>query len=181
MPLSRYLMSRAEYDAHCRERFEEAYPNDPEAVARAMQRRYPATTEQAVEELKRRGLRIDPEQLNRRAACGARQVGRSYVWYPNEIDEVAEDLDQANKLTYDAHWRREQGLSYAEHAAIRKQVQAKRLAVMQRVADVAGGTIPDVADACNRLMPDPLEWDDAAIAKAVALTREYIPTLGVTR
>ena len=174
-------MSRAEYDADCRERFEEAYPNDPEAVARAMQRRYPATTEQAVEELKRRGLRIDVEQLARRAACSARQIGRSYVWYPNEIDEVAEDLDHANRLTYDAHWRREQGISYAEHAAVRRQICAKRLANMQRVADAAGGTIPDVADACNRAMPDALEWDETAVTKAVALTREYIASQGVAR
>ncbi len=181
MPLSNYLMTREQYDADSRERLEEAHPNDPAAVARVMARRYPKSTEQAAEELKRRGLRIDVDQLARRVTPEFRQIGRNFVWFADDIDAVAEDLDQANRLTYDAHYRREQGLSYAEHAAIRKQVQAKRLAVMQRVADAAGGTIPDVADACNRVMPDPLEWDDAAIAKAVTLTREYIPTLGVTR
>lgn len=181
MPLSKYLMTREQFDADCRERFEETYPDNPKLVARCMQRRYPATSEQAVDELRRRGLRIDLDQVNRRAACGARQVGRSYVWYPDEIDALVEELDQSNRLTYDAHYRREQGLSFAEHSAIQKQVRTNRLAVMQRVADAAGGTIPDVADACNRVMPDPLEWDDAAIAKAVTLTREYIPTLGVTR
>jgi hypothetical protein len=41
--------------------------------------------------------------------------------------------------------------------------------------------IPDVADACNRAMPDALEWDEAAVAKAVALTREYIASQGVAR
>lgn len=181
MPLSKYLMTREQYDADCRERLEEAHANDPAAVARVMARRYPKSTEQAAEELKRRGLRIDVDQLARRVTPEFRQIGRNFVWFADDIDAVAEDLDQANRLTYDAHYRREQGLSYAEHAAIRKQVQAKRLAVMQRVADAAGGTIPDVADACNRVMPDALEWDDAAIARAVTLTREYIPTLGVTR
>lgn len=181
MPLSKYLMTREQYDADCRERLEEAHPNDPAAVARVMARRYPKSTEQAAEELKRRGLRIDVDQLARRVTPEFRQIGRNFVWFADDIDAVAEDLDQANRLTYDAHYRREQCLSYAEHAAIRKQVLAKRLAVMQRVAEAAGGTIPDVADACNRVMPDPLEWDEAAIAKAVMLTREYIPTLGVTR
>ena len=181
MPLSKYLMTREQYDAHCREQLEESHPNDPAAVARIMARRYPKSTEQAAEELKRRGLRIDVDQLARRVTPEFRQIGRNFVWFADDIDAVAEDLDQANRLTYDAHYRREQGLSYAEHAAIQKQVQAKRLAVMQRVADAAGGTIPDVADACNRVMPDPLEWDEAAIAKAVTLTREYISTLGVTR
>ncbi len=181
MPLSKYLSSREQYDAHCREQFEEASPHDPAAVDRAMARRYPKSTEQAAEELKRRGLRIDVEQLARRVTPEFRQVGRSVLWYADDIDAVAEDLDQANRLTYDAHYRREQGLSYAEHVAIQKQVRTKRLAVMQRVADAAGGTIPDVADACNRVMPDPLEWDDAAIAKAVTLTREYIVSPGVAR
>ena len=181
MPLSKYLMTREQYDAHCREQLEESHPNDPAAVARIMARRYPKSTEQAAEELKRRGLRIDVDQLARRVTPEFRQIGRNFVWFADDIDAVAEDLDQANRLTYDAHYRREQGLSYAEHAAIQKQVQAKRLAVMQRVADAAGGTIPDVADACNRVMPDPLEWDEPAISKAVTLTREYIATLGVTR
>lgn len=181
MPLSKYLMTREQYDAHCREQLEEAHPNDPATVDRIMTRRYPKSTEQAADELKRRGLRIDVEQLARRVTPEFRQVGRSVLWYADDIDAVAEDLDQAHRLTYDAYYRREQGLSYAEHAAIQKQVRAKRLAVMQRVADAAGGTIPDVADACTRVMPDPLEWDEAAIAKAVALTREYIATLGVTR
>jgi hypothetical protein len=181
MPLSKYLMTREQFDADCRERFEQTYPDNPKLVSRCMQRRYPASSEQAVDELRRRGLRIDLDQINRRAACGARQVGRSYVWYADEIDQLADELDQSNRLTYDSHYRREQGLSYAEHAAIQKQVQAKRLAVMQRVADAAGGTIPDVADACNRVMPDPLEWDEATITKAITLTREYIPTLGVAR
>lgn len=181
MPLSKYLMTREQYDADCRERLEEAHPNDPAAVARVMARRYPKSTEQAAEELKRRGLRIDVDQLARRVTPEFRQIGRNFVWFADDIDAVAEDLDEANRLTYDAHYRREQGLSYAEHAAIQKQVRTKRLGVMQRVAEMAGGTIPDVADACNRVMPDPLEWDDAAIAKAVTLTREYIPTLGVTR
>ena len=181
MPLSKYLMTREQYEADCRERFEEIYPDNPKLVSRCMQRRYPATSEQAVDELRRRGLRIELDQINRRAACGTRQVGRSYVWYAEEIDQLAEELDQSNRLTYDAHYRREQGLSYAEHAAIQKQVRTKRLAVMQRVADVAGGTIPDVADACNRVMPDPLEWDEATSAQAAALTREYIASLGVAR
>lgn len=181
MPFSKYLMTREQYDAHCREQLEEAHPNEPAAVARVMARRYPKSTEQAAEELKRRGLRIDVDQLARRVTPEFRQIGRNFVWFADDIDAVAEDLDQANRLTYDAHYRREQGLSYAEHAAIQKQVQAKRLAIMQRVADAAGGTIPDVADACNRVMLDPLEWDEAAIAKAVTLTREYIPTLGVAR
>ena len=52
---------------------------------------------------------------------------------------------------------------------------------VQHVADAAGGTIPDVADACNRAMPDALEWNEAAVAKAVALTREYITSQGVAR
>jgi hypothetical protein len=181
MPLSKYLMTREQYDAHCREQLEESHPNDPAAVARIMARRYPKSTEQAAEELKRRGLRIDVDQLARRVTPEFRQIGRNFVWFADDIDAVAEDLDQANRLTYDAHYRREQGLSYAEHSAIQKQVQAKRLAVMQRVADAAGGTIPDVADACNRVMPDPLEWDEAAITRAISLTREYIPTLGVVR
>lgn len=181
MPLSKYLMTREQYDAHCREQLEEAHPDDPTTVARIMARRYPKSTEQAAEELKRRGLRIDVEQLARRVTPEFRQVGRSVLWFADDIDLVAEDLDQANRLTYDAHCRREQGLSYAEYATIQKQVRAKRLAIMQRVADEANGTIPDVADACNRVMPDPLEWDEAAITNAVALTREYIASLGVAR
>lgn len=179
MPLSKYLMTREQFDADYRERLEETYPDNPKLVARCMQRRYPATSEQVVDELRRRGLRIDLDQVNRRAACGARQVGRSYVWYPDDIDAVAEDLDRSNRLTYDAHYRREQGLSFAEHAAIQKQVRTKRLAVMQRVADAAGGAIPDVADACNRVMPDALEWDDWAIAQATELTRKYRGSKGV--
>jgi hypothetical protein len=181
MPLSKYLMTREQYDAHCREQLEEAHSNDPAAVARIMARRYPKSTEQAAEELKRRGLRIDVDQLARQVTPEFRQIGRNFVWFADDIDDVAEALDQAHRLTYEAHYRKEEGLSYAEHAAIRRQVNAKRLAVTQRVADAAGGTIPDVADACNRVMPDPLEWDEAAITKAVTLTREYIPTLGVAR
>ncbi|NUQ53075.1 MAG: hypothetical protein HUU19_10315 [Phycisphaerales bacterium] len=181
MPLSKYLMTREQYDADCRDRLEEAHPSDPAAVARVMARRYPKSTEQAAEELKRRGLRIDADQLSRRVTQEFRQIGRNFVWFADDIDAVAEDLDQANRLTYDAHYRREQGLSFAEHAAVQKQVRTKRLAIMQQVADAAGGTIPDVADACNRVMPDPLEWDEAAIAKAVSLTREYIASQGVAR
>lgn len=181
MPLSKFLMSREQYDASCREQFEEASPNEPAAVDRAMARRYPKSTEMAAEELKRRGLRIDVDQLSRRATPGCRQVGRSILWFADDIDTVAEELEATNRLTYDAHYRREQGLSYAEHATIQKQVRSKRLATMQRVADAAGGTIPDVADACNRRMPDALEWDEAAFAKAVALTREYIASQGVAK
>jgi hypothetical protein len=181
MPLSKYLSSREQYNAHCREQFEEASPNDPAAVERAMARRYPKSTEQAADELKRRGLRIDVDQLSRRVPPGCRQVGRSFLWFADDIDAVAEDLDQANRLTYDAHYRREQGLSYTEHTAIQKQVRAKRLAVMQRVADAAGGTIPDVADACNRAMPDALEWDEWAVAQATELTRKYRESQGVAQ
>ncbi|MFO0859085.1 MAG: hypothetical protein U0570_00920 [Phycisphaerales bacterium] len=181
MPLSKYLMSREEYDAYCRERFDEVDTNDPATVARLMARRYPKSTEMAAEELGRRGLRIDVEQLARRVTPEFRQVGRSVLWYADDIDDVAEALDQTGRLTYEAHYRKEEGLSYAEHAAIRRQVNAKRLAVMQRVADAAGGTIPDVADACNREMPDALEWDKWAEEQAVELTRKFIAAQGVAR
>ncbi|MGD9791807.1 MAG: hypothetical protein AB7K52_15980 [Phycisphaerales bacterium] len=181
MPLSKHLMTREQYDAHCREQLEEAHPNDPATVDRIMARRYPKSTEMTVEELKRRGLRIDVEQLARRVTPDFRQVGRSVLWFADDIDAVAEELDEANRLTYDALYRREQGLTFAEHAAIQKQVRAKRLAVMQRVADAAGGTIPDVADACNRALADPLEWDKWAEEQAVELTRKFLAAQGVPR
>jgi hypothetical protein len=181
MPLSKYLMTREQYDADCRERLEEAYPSEPATVDRAMARRYPKSTEMAADELKRRGLRIDADQLSRRVTPEFRQIGRNFVWFADDIDDVASELDQANRLTYEAYYRREQGLSCAEHAVIQREVRAKRLAVMQRVADAAGGTIPDVADACNRAMPDALEWDEAAVANAVTLTREYMASQGVAR
>lgn len=181
MPLSKYLMTREQYDAHCREQLEEAHPNDPAAVARIMARRYPKSTEQAAEELKRRGLRIDVEQLARQVTAEFRQIGRNFVWFADDIDDVAEALDQAHRLTYEAHYRKEEGLSYAEHAAIRRQVNAKRLANMQRVADAVGGTIPDVNDSVSNVMPDPVGWTEEQFHEAIERTKAFLAGKAVPR
>lgn len=88
MPLSKYLMTREQYDADCRERLEEAHPNDPAAVTRVMARRYPKSTEQAAEELKHRGLRIDVDQLSRRVMPEFRQVECNFVLFAGSTPVV---------------------------------------------------------------------------------------------
>ncbi|MFO0826558.1 MAG: hypothetical protein U0572_00265 [Phycisphaerales bacterium] len=82
MPVANYLMDREQYEARCRAQFERQWPDDPDRVERCMERRYPASLIEAVDELRQRGLESDTERLAefaQSAGLELRVVGRNYL------------------------------------------------------------------------------------------------------
>lgn len=93
-------------------------------------------------------------------------VGRNYLLYPSDIDLLAEILDDRNRLTTGALWRKQFGVSCAQQFAIETEVATRREAKLQAVADAAGVSLQDAFDHCMKVMRDPLEWTEADIAAA---------------
>lgn len=176
MTLPSFIMTREQYEARCRERFEEVWPSESEHVRRAMGRMYPSSLAAAAKELHERGLRTDEEHLARLArslGLDLRVIGRNLVLYPDDIDALAETLEGMNRLTRDALWRRSEGMTCAEQLAIQRELKQRRLSNMQRAADAVGATIPDVNDllGAGRLR-DPIEWTDDDVQRAIGLLGE---------
>jgi hypothetical protein len=169
MSLPNYIVSREQHEARSRSQFERLWPDDHDRVDRLMERRYPASLADAVDELRSRGLETDPEHLittANLAGIDLRVVGRNYLLYPSEIDLLAEILDDRNRLTTAALWRKQCGVSCAHQWAIEVEIAARREAKFQAVADAAGVSLQDAFDRCVKVMRDPLEWTDADIAAA---------------
>lgn len=174
MALATYLMSRGQYEARCRERLESLNPDDPERVARALLHRYPATSEQAAAELQTRGLDAAAEalpSLARNIGLEPRVIGRSHVWYPDDVDVLAEVLDGANRLTHPAMWRRARGVSVAQEIAIEREVNARRQARLDAVGKTVGCEGGDVWEIVGDVLSDPLDWSDEDAERAVELMR----------
>jgi hypothetical protein len=174
MALATYLMSREQYEDRCRERLEISFPDDPDRVTRALLHRYPATSEQAAEELRTRGLDATAEALPplaRNVGLEPRVIGRSHVWYSDDIEVLAEALAEANRLTHPAIWRRARGVSMAQEMAIEREVMARRQARLDAVAKVVGCHSAEVWEAVGHVLPDPLDWRDEDSERAVELMR----------
>lgn len=176
MALPSFIMTREQYEARCRARLEEAFGDDADRIERVLARRYPATIEQAVEELHTRGLSTTPEQfpeLARNVGIEPRVIGRNRVWYPDEIDAFAEALASLDRLSHEAVWRRARGLSVAEQTFLEREANGRRLANLKRVADAVGVEIPDVNDLVSEKgLRDPIEWDEYDIHQVIALFAE---------
>ena len=56
MPVANSLMNRGRHEARCRAQFERQWPDHRERVGRCMERRYPASLMEAVDELRALGL-----------------------------------------------------------------------------------------------------------------------------
>lgn len=174
MGLSPYIMSREQYEDRCRDRLESLSPDNPERVTRSLRHRYPATSEQAAEELRTRGLDATAEALPalaRNLGLELRVVGRNHVWYPDDIDSLAEALDGANRLTHPAIWRRARGVSVAQEIAIEREVNARRQARLDAVGKTVGCDGGDVWEIVGGILPDPLDWSDEDAERAVELMR----------
>ena len=172
MPIPNYIVSREQHEARCRAHFERQWHDDPERVERCMERRYPASLADSVDELKARGIETDPEHLvhaAQSAGLDLRVVGRNYLLYPTEIDLLAEALAGHGRMTPDAAWRKACGVSVAQHAAIEAEIAARREAKVRAVADAAGVSLQDAFDGTAKCMRDPLEWTQVDIAEAVRL------------
>ncbi|MCP3981831.1 MAG: hypothetical protein GY716_21215 [bacterium] len=177
MGLSPYIMSREQYEDRCRERLESSLADDPDRVTRALLHRYPATSEQAAGELRTRGSEVSAEALPpfaRNLGLDPRVIGRSHVWYSDDIDLLAEALDGANRLTHPATWRRARGVSVAQELAIEREVEVRRQIYLDTVADVVGCESADVLEAVTGILPDPLEWNEEYTDRAVNLTRDFL-------
>lgn len=172
MPVPNHIVSREQHEARCRAHFERQWPDNPDRVDRCMERRYPASLADAVDELRTRGLETDPEHLVHTAQAAGldlRVVGRNYLLYPSEIDLLAVILEEHGRMTPDASWRKACGVSFAQHAAIEAEIAARREAKIQTVADAAGVSPQDAFDRTVKVMRDPLEWTEADIAEAIRL------------
>lgn len=176
MTLPSFIMTREQYEAHCRARLEAAFGADSERIERVLARRYPATTPAVIEELHARGLETTPEHLTelaRTIGVEARIIGRSRTWYADDVDRFAEALASLGRLSYEASWRRARGMTVAQQMAIEREVNGRRLANLKRVADAADVEVPDVNDlASEKGLRDPIEWTEDDIEHAIALFAE---------
>lgn len=167
MSLPDYIVSREQHEARSRTQFERLWPDEPGRVERLMERRYPASLAETVDELRSRGLETDVEHLAHAAhfiALDLRVVGRNYLLYPGDIDRLAEYLDGVDRITPDARWRKQCGVPCAQQWAIESEIANRREAKLQAVADLAGVPLQDAFDMTAKRWPDPLGWSDAAIA-----------------
>lgn len=124
-----HIMDRRQYEAFCRHRVEEAFGDDADRIERVLTRRYPATSEQAVDELHTRGLSTTPDQLPDMAhnlGIEPRVIGRNRVWYPDEIDAIVEALASLDRLSHEAVWRRARGISVEMQFRIEREANAER-------------------------------------------------------
>ena len=177
MPLSPYLIDRETYDGQQRMLLEMSCRDTPELVEPAWERRYPVATDAAVSELHRRGLACSEEKFVRVAqhtGLPTRIIGRSYVWFASDIDDVAEDLDAMGKLTRDAMWRRDTNVDARRHVLVEREIEMKRFANLDRVATEANATINDIWNALGADLPDSLEWSEADIAAAIERTKALV-------
>ena len=130
-----YIGSRADWDSEQELRLRAAFQNDEEGFQRAWSRRYPATVEGAITELRHRGLNVHEDNFALYCDLDSLQrIGRNYILYAADIDRMAETLVEANKLGGLALRRKEMGLSYAEELeGIRHVMETRRQAAARSV------------------------------------------------
>jgi len=90
---------------------------------------YPKATDQAIEELRVRGLDTSPWLVERYIRLGVvkpPKVGGTRIWMKCTIDALADAMELGGHLTPAAIYRQELGLSWQEEQAIRKTLAAQR-------------------------------------------------------
>lgn len=155
MGLPSYIGSRVDWDAEQERQLRAAFPCDDEGFRQAWNRRYPITVAGAIAELKHRGLKVHEDNLARYCDLeSVQRIGRNYIFYPADIDRLAETLAEANKFSVLALGRKNKGISYAEEleglrhvldTRRRKAAEAAGVSFNEMIAAIRSGGIPDPA------------------------------------
>lgn len=127
MSLPNYIASREDWDHEVELQMKARHRGDPDGYAQAMARRYPVSIPGAVDELQKRGLEITEERLG--VFCDfskLHRIGRSYLFYPADIDEVAENLFGTKKITDSAKRRRAYGVGFREELDAYRALQERK-------------------------------------------------------
>jgi hypothetical protein len=109
-------LNREEYETHVFRMLRAAGYSVVEAEEH-LAKAYPKSTDQAVQELRARGLVVPPwrvEQFAKSSACHLRVVGKARVWFKPDIDEFAEILEAEGHLTAEAQACRTKGVPYGK-------------------------------------------------------------------
>jgi hypothetical protein len=115
METSNATADRKTFDAWTKARLEKCI-DDPQKRERAIERQYPRTTAQAVAELRTRGWNAHELHAERFAELiGVETFGNSLAWYPSDIDQLAEALE--NRPMIGTRHRIARGISWEQDHA----------------------------------------------------------------
>ena len=155
MDFPSFIGSRADWDLEQHHQLRAAFRDDEDGFQRAWARRYPVTVESAIAELRHRGFNVNEDSFPQFCNLDALQrIGRNYVFYPEDIDEIAEVLVEAEKFSGLALRRKNAGISYSEElegirhvldTRRRKAAEAIGVSVEELTAAIRCGGISDPA------------------------------------
>lgn len=141
MSLPSYIGSRTEWDKEQKRQLREACRGNPDKFRRRWERRYPVCVTGAIEELKQRGLHVTEDKIGLYCNLNSlNRIGRNYVFYPDDIDDLAETLVGWKKFTGLALRRKNDGIGYAEELEAVRHVLRTRY---QRIADAIGVSVDE--------------------------------------
>lgn len=128
MALPNYLASRADWNHEIETRLRAQYLLEPDKLPVAWERYYPLSLAETVKELQARGFGVTEDTID--AFCdlaSLRVIGRSYVFYAEDIDRIANRMAEVNCITGLAAHRKAYGISFRDEADAIRSIQRRKV------------------------------------------------------
>lgn len=139
------VADREIFDAWTLARLEKCI-DDPDQLARVVERQYPRTIAQAVDELRWRGFDASEALAERFAErVGVEIFGGALAWYKSDVDHLAEFCESSNRLTVGTRHRIMRNITWEQDHADAGDMARRSREQYAKVSEI--GNIPPVEEA----------------------------------